>query len=450
MTIQKVRHHFHDGTEFKTLHYETQASQVAVLDSNGETYSNLDEVLMKGKLIDSVDLNEIKTTGVYRVKNGLNSPEGMSRDMVYMMFVIAIEAEDDSLIVRQEFYDHINLNLHERSINGSMANPWLNAGKSTLDRITSAEEEIRNIHKEILDIKSDVKENEDGINQNKGEIQRVDKKLDSHDHDNRYLKLSGGNLTGETSIQNNTSFSGKNTSGANLSLAKVNGSNQVVLGDGGAKLLLDADVGDVSIRNQVGDTFPIFHMGNMGSGSRLDADKLDGIEGSQYARLDKESYYQENIRVESGKSVFIKAPSGVSRPGGLYFRAGDDTPRGRIRPTEDGDIELAAGEDNVLGLTVLRSGDTQTWHDHILNAKDRQVALRFKLNDKDKGAGFYMNNGSKQVGFYDWEYGGRLFSSDREDQMVKFDNAIKIQNHQVSIQSSAPSGASNGDIWFKI
>ncbi|MCY7948672.1 hypothetical protein P8891_06010 [Bacillus atrophaeus] len=450
MAIQKVRQNYHDGTGFNVLHYETQAKQVKILDDSGNITSNIEESLLKGKYIEDLDLDTVKATGIYRVKGGLNLPSGMDSSKVYMMFVTAVENEDESSLVRQEFYDHVNLNLHERSIEGSVVTPWLNAGKSTLDRISAAEQSINKIYNTIQDLRTDIDTNSSGIFENKSNISTIFDKLSTHNHDSRYLKLSGGSLKGETSISNNTSFSGKNTSGVSLNLAKINGTNQVVIGDGGAKLLLDADVGDVSIRNQVGDTFPIFHMGNMGSGSKMDADKLDGVEGKQYARLDKENFFKQNIRLDEGKSVFIKAEEGVSRPGGLYFRSGDNAPRGRIRPTEDGDIELAAGEDNVLGLTVLKNGDTQTWHDHILNAKDRQVALRFKLNDKDKGAGFYMNNGSKQVGFYDWEFGGRLFSSDREDQMVKFDNAIKIQGHQVSIQRSAPSGASDGDIWFSI
>ncbi|MED3440154.1 hypothetical protein P4393_11855 [Bacillus subtilis] len=448
MVIQKARHNYHDGTGFKTLHYETQAGQVVVLDSNGDPSSNLDETLLTGKLIESADANLIKTTGIYRVKGGVNFPSGMDQNKIYMMFVIAVNNESGKTMVRQEFYDHVNLNMHERSIDGDIVKPWLNAGKSTLDRITAVENDIVKIYDEITTMKNNINSNKDAITQNKASITDLSNKLSTHNHDSRYLKLTGGNLSGSPVVNNDVSFSGKNTSGAEFNLAKIDKENIVVLGHSGTRMVLEASAGDIYARDESGMANSIWHSGNMGSGSGLDADKLDGINGNQFARRDATNDFTQDQGIHEGKSLFIKAQSGSSQAGSVFFQDGSGNQKARIKPLTDGTLQFHGG--TTVGLEVRPDGDTYTWHDHILNAKDRQVALRFKLNDSDKGAGFYMNNGSKQVGFYDWEYGGRLFSSDREDQMVKFDNAIKIQGHQLSIQGSAPSGASDGDIWIDI
>ena len=105
--------------------------------------------------------------------------------------------------------------------------------------------------------------------------------LTSHNHDSTYLKLSGGTLTGALTIKNNswnnililnrTSASGSwgpailfqydGTTNGTLTMA----SNQLYVGDAG------------------NNRYKVWHEGNDGSGSGLDADTLDGNHASAFA-----------------------------------------------------------------------------------------------------------------------------------------------------------------------
>lgn len=458
MAIKKVRSNYHNGTSFDTLHYETQAGQVKILDSSGNITSNIDELLLKGKLIQGKDLNTIKDTGVYRIKGCTNVPSGLDSSKTYLMFVTSIDNGSGSLITYQEIYDHVNQNGLERSMEGTNVKSWINAGKAVLDRLSSLETDVgeltslgtsskTNIVSAINEVNTRSKNNSTSITNINSQLTDI---LDQMGilGQGKYLSVTGGNLTGTVSMDNGKSFSGKNTSGNVVNLAKVTTANNVDIGDPSLELSLIANNGKAKVYDGA-KTYRIFHAGFMGSGSGLDADKIDGIDGSQLAREDANNFFTESQYIENGKALYMRASAGSSDVGAIHFRKKDDTDIAVISTNTDGTINLKAG--NITGFQVNPNGDTETTYDHILNAKDRQVAVRFKLNDSDDGAGLYMNNNTKQVGFYDWEKNDWYFTTNRNTRVVEFSNQISIQGHQLFIQYSEPStGMKDGDVWINI
>lgn len=458
MAIKRGKFNRYNGSDFDTYHMETQASQVKTLDANGNVSSSIEELLLKGKPIQNTDLNTIKTTGLYRIKGCSNTPGGLDSGKTYIMIVRNIDNGSGSTITYQEIYDHVNQNGFERSIEGSTVKSWVNAGKAILDKISNLESSVgnlsslgtsnkTNIVSALNEVNTRSKNNATSILNINGEINDINRQLGVLG-ENKYLNLNGGDLAGTITMANDHSFAGKNTSGVGVNLAKVTGGNNVDIGDPSLELSLHASAGKAKVYDGT-NTFRIFHSGNMGSGSGLDADKVDGLHGSQLARKDGSNYFTENQYIENGKSLYIRASDGSANTGNIYWRKKDNTDLARLSVEEDGEMRLQAG--GVTGFRVKPGGYTYTTYDHVLVAKDRQVAIRFKLDDNDKGAGLYMNNNSKQVGFYDWEKNDWYFTTNRSTRVVEFSNQISIQGHQLFIQYSEPStGMKDGDVWIDI
>ncbi|MFJ8247275.1 hypothetical protein [Peribacillus asahii] len=448
MAIKKAQANYDNGTSYDVLHYETQASQVKILDVNGNITSSLEELTLKGKLIQSVSLLTVTDTGLYQIKNCTDVPISTSVDTIYLMSVESVGA-----ITKQTFFDNTDGSVYIRPIYEGTAGEWIGIGKVMQDALDYVQADIGNtalLEVDSEDIVGAVNKLKTEVDLRKAEIDAL--KDDSgafvnHNHDTRYLQLSGGSLTGDVAVGNNRSLAGKNTSGANLSIGRVNGVNDIVLGDANAKTFIQAKSGEAYLSDG-SNNYKLFHSGNDGAGSGLDADLIDGVEGSRLAVKDATNYFTADQFIDNGKNVVLRGASGSSKAGSIYFRDGNNVQKAMISPDISGNLGVYAG--TTLGMTVKTSGDTETTHDHILNAKERQVAVRFKLNDTDKGAGLYMNNVSQQLGMYDWENGSWYFKTDRASQMVKFDKPIEIQGRRLYIQYDPPADAKDGDVWINI
>jgi hypothetical protein len=84
-------------------------------------------------------------------------------------------------------------------------------------------------------------------------------------------------------LSNAVGLLGRETGGTTRNLANVNGSNEVVLGDGS----VTTRVRGAALTFGAADS-TVWHAGNHGPGSGLDADLLDGLEGAAYGRLIQE------------------------------------------------------------------------------------------------------------------------------------------------------------------
>src|SRR5699024_9038911 len=192
--------------------------------------------------------------------------------------------------------------------------------------------------------------------------------------------------------------------------------------------------------------YQIFHAGNMGKGSGLDADKLIGVSGSDFVRKDTSNTLRDTVVINDGNFYMDRVSGG--KTASVFFRY-DKSQTGRIYATTAGDLRLYGG--SKLGLVVKSNGWTETTYPMSLNAKDRNVNVRFKRSNSDVGRGLHLNNTTtNRFGLYDWGLQGWYFYSEKGSREVRFPAPIAIQGHQVFIQSGSPSKPSNGDIWFKL
>lgn len=453
MAFKKAQANFDNGTTYDVLHYETQVGQVKILDSNGTISSNLDEMIISGKSIENQDLHAVKASGKYKVKGGTDLPVGLVPTNTYILKVDSVTV-GATTIVHQELYDHINHEVYHRTINGASSGGWFKLGKSVVDQVAK----IGNLSNLYTTNKASVV---DAINSLSAELQvvadidnaqlqsnidAVNTKLNSHNHDTRYLSLSGGSLTNTLSIANDKSMAGKNTSGSNLNLGKVNGTNDVVLGDVGAKTIVQAKSGDLSLSDGT-SSHKIFHSGNDGAGSGLDADTLDGVEGSLFARRDVSNYFKTDQFIDEGKSLVIRASAGSSQAGSLFFRDGSNVQKGKVSVNTDGDMSFFAGAIN--GHTMRSNGELFSNYKHILDASSRENGFVFKRGTGDAGIGIAMStNGAFNVN--DLENGKKVFGLNRSDNVVEFTNSIRLAGTKLTIQEASPANPKIGDVWIGI
>lgn len=388
MAIKKAKANYHNGTDFDTFHYETQTKQVKVLDTNGNITHDLD-----------TELTDIRQT---------------------------ISNVDDKTGDNAQAISDVNVKVGD---------------------VTTLETTAKTVVPAINELKSDIGNNAQIISDNTDTISLLQQDLQDHRHDELYLQITGGDLTGQINMVNNKSFAGKSTGGNNINIGKVDASNKVVIGDVTVETVIQASNGALSIFDGT-NTYGVFHTGNMGHGSGADADTVDGIEGTQIARVDTNNYFTKDQTIQNGASLGIKASAGSEQAGSIYFRNGDGVQKGRILVGTSGDFSIFAGAIN--GHTFKADGSLFSTYGHILDATSREVQIRFRQGSSDAGMGFYMNNSSNQLGMYDWDSGTRLMSTNRTTKTVNFDQGLEIQGHRVFIQSGQPSSPSTGDIWFDI
>lgn len=453
LVIKKSKAKIHNGTDYDTLHYETQAEQVKIISANGIT-SDFSEMFLQGKLIQGVNLNTVKENGLYRVKGCTNAPSGMVATTIYLMKVDAIDT-----VVLQTFYDHIGNDTHQRAIVGSTVGAWSAGGKKTNDAIADINKNIGALTGLKTDVKTSVV---NAVNEVQAEVDTALKKASdnataiaqlgkdstNHNHDGAYVKLTGGTVNGNLSMANNKSFSGKNTGGAEINIGRISTANAVIIGDANAQTIIHTSTKKTLKFYDGTDEHSVWHTGNVGHMSGLDADKLDGVHASSFARVDSEPNFQQNLIMTNGKDIILRAPAGSMNSGDLVFAEGGNGEIGRVFV------------DNT-GTLVLRSqyyGDMRVRYDGVItsdygiefNSKNKETRVHFKADDSDVGMGFYMNNNSKQMGMYDWQHNRYYFTANRNESSIEFNNQIKIQGKRLHIRGDAPSGASYGDIWIQV
>ncbi|WP_235190054.1 pyocin knob domain-containing protein [Bacillus gaemokensis] len=416
--------------------------------------SDFDEMFLKGKLLQGINLNTIKDNGLYRVKGCTNAPSGMVATTVYLMKVDTVDT-----VVLQTFYDHTGNDTHQRAIVGSTIGTWSAGGKATNDAIADINKNVGSltslkttVKTSIVNAVNEVQTEVDGlqtqVTSNDADIAKLKSDMTSHNHDSSYLKLSGGSLTGSVSVANNKSFFGKNTGGTDLNIGKVTTSNDVVLGDTKAKTIIHTNTKKMLIFNDGEYNHSVWHTGNVGAESGLDADKLDGLQASSFARVDVEPNFKENLIMTQGKDIILRAPAGSMNSGDLVFAEGGNGEIGRVFVNESGSLVMRS---QYYGdMKVRYDGVITSEHGMEFNSKTKETDLKFRADDNDRGMGFYMNNNTRQMGLYDWHNDRFFFATDRNESSVHFFNQIKIQGKRLHIRSDAPSGASVGDVWIQV
>ena len=450
MAIKKAKAHHHNGTGFETIHYETQAHQVKVM--SGETIlTDLGTLLLEGVSKSGVDIATIKQAGVYKIKNMTGTkPFTMTSDVEYPLIV---QVAGSTVI--QTVVNHSDGGFHSRVIQGTTVKPFFTYG--SVDDLSTVESKIGSMSGldtatkstlvgAINEVLSDLTALEMGVEDLESQLITVQNTLGTHKHDADYLKLTGGKLNGNLVLGKGKVLEIEDNANLPLDTVRVDSSNRVAFGVATNHSVLHSKDGLLQVWDGT-KMSKLMTDNNGGHGSGFDADKLDGIEGSDFVRKSVANVLNGDMTIGSGKSMILQASSGSSQAGSLFFKDGTGATKARIKAEVDGDIVLSAG--NYDNFKVKANGETETYHSHVLLSTNRNVAILFKDNAQDAGAGMYMNYDGR-FGIWDWKRNEEYVFFDRSTGRSKFKHAVEIQGNRLSIQSSAPSSPSSGDVWVQI
>lgn len=451
MATKKAKANHHNGIGFDVLHYETQPSQVKIM-SGDTVVTDLDALLLKGVAKSGVDIATIKDAGVYKIKNMTGTkPFTMTTDVEYPLIV-----QVSGTVVIQTVVDHSVGDFFSRVIVGSTVKPFFSYGARSMADINMLESQMGDMSSldtatkstlvgAINELLSDIILLEGRTDSLESQVAQTQTQLNSHHHDETYYKRTGGRITGTVTIAKGNLLSIEDNANLPIDVLSVDGSNRVTVGQSSNHTVVSSKGGLLQVWD--GTVFAkVMTDKNGGHNSKFDADMLDGVDGSKYVRKDIANILDDELVVGKGKSMYLKAEAGSAQSGSLFFKDGNNNTTARVTADVNGDLSLVAG--NYDNFKVKASGDTQSYHSHVLLSTNRNVAVQFKNNAVDEGAGIYMNFDGR-FGIYDWKRNEEYVFFDRATGRSKFKHALEIQGNRLSIQATAPSSPTNGDVWVQ-
>ena len=404
MTNINSKYRVADGTGYeKVYHFETNSNMVLMQD--GRTLSEVYE----GKKADSQNLTIFKTDGKYIVTNSVGLPTGLKASLPYLLKVETVED-----VVWQTLYDHVGNNVYTRCLTELGFSNWSNGGKDIQDKVISLGDKIGNIEFDVAKHEEKIVDHQKKID---NIVKEMGEEVTAHNHDERYVKKDGGVYTGHFGMANGVSLVGNTTGGTSLSIAKMNSSNQIEIGNTQTQLNLLSS-SDITLNGK-----EIITGGNLSKYSSNFGDVFSN----------KSNTFQGTQTI-NGK-LKIKSNDGLS------FERADGIPISTIAPDSSDLVMKLAGTE----VFRLRSSDNALMANQklILQGSDR-VWLRMGMGN-DQGLGFSGQAGSNQFSMYDWGKGKAVFTVNREDNCVDFTNSIRVQGRKLSI-GYQPANATVGDI----
>ena len=411
------------------VHYETSGEQVKFFDGENEIGTLND--LVNGKALNNANILTIKHTGTHLVSSMINPPVEISGGKIAVLSSQAFGKVGSPSFVHFTFITSDGQVFHNTVI-GSKSSGWSSGGKSLRD-------EIENINSSISSSQNRIQTTENEITTIKEKHSQLLDNFEKHNHDNQYLKLSGGEVTGEVTFRQ----------GANLRVSTPQGQKRELVlysvQDG-------ISFGDTSVQLNIKSSNSLLHNGkkiwtevNHGKGSGLDADRLQGISGDQFVRKDSTNILKGETWIENGKSITFKEDGASS---GVYWYSNAGAHKSSIRSNSNGEIVFYQ-PNGATNIKIDGAGNIQTNRNINLTATNGEVIVNFKLNASDNGMYMYRNSGSQYLGFWNGFTNKRMAFFSYNQGYLHFDEAPSILGRRLYMQSETPSGTKSvGDIWI--
>lgn len=377
--------------------------------------------ILDGKAFDGSDLAMFKDNGSYLVSNSIGLPVGVLKESQLLLKVSVV-----GNIVWQTLYDHVGENVYVRTISPSGLSRWLDFGGSSVENV------IKSINSEIEAFKKNDATQDTSIKDMAKSLSDIKKvmgdEMKSHNHDERYMKIDGTGLA-------TASLRAENEFGLNLTTNNNNVVNGITM-DGTNKINVGDKLGDMVLRSK-GEIMVSNVEGNhtlLHTGSSVNASKFGNKAIESFALKDGINEFT-NIQTIKGSTLTMKDSK-------VEHRASNGTLLGKSYMSASGIFTV----DNALGQPFFYTGETGTSIGGGLTVDGNIPTLQLKRGSADKGVEFSAYTG--QVNFTDLKSDKIAFALDRASNVMQFTNAIKVQNHKVSVQPSAPTSPVAGDIWI--
>lgn len=431
MAYIKMRNNRYNGTSYDVLHYETDSKVVRVMNGNTDL-GNLEELLVKGKRENGKAITSIKVTGAYIIRNMTGLPTGLTNTSDLILLVVA--TGDTVGTPTMTLYQIIGRDgsIYSKTLVGATDSGWSTGGtglQSTISTINQRIGNVSNLQTNSKVLVGAVNEVRSNLNSLAIQVNTTTENLNTHNHDGRYVNTSGNASLMATDLYV--------TQGKGLSIRRSNG--------GLANLISSNSAGGVEIGN-VNSTLNLYgsqsllHNGkkvwsevNDGSGSGLDADLLDGLEASAFARKSTANTFTQLQTMSAGIDL-----SNTSIRWGT----------GRLSFTGTA-VNLTHGTRNLMSVTNTGHTTVPTMDLQGDFANGTESKLLFKLASGDKGIGFVRSNGNKNLRMYNYTSGSTVFTVAENDNVLQLQREVQIQGRKLFLQGSTPTGnIPVGSIWI--
>ena len=438
MAIKNAEYQIKESGGFNVYHYTTNSGAVKILDSNKNILGTLHEFSFEGKVVESGSFKDLKISGLYKIKSVSGLPETIPSGKIALLQVKAVgKINVPEFVNYQVFYP--NGTIYNKTIIGSTESSWSNGGtklENTITTLLSNFGELSGLNTETKgSLVGALNEVNTNLNTTKNTLAGLNTSFVAHNHDSRYIKKDGDDILGDIKIPSTKGFYAKLSSGElrNLISTQSNGDLQV----GNEKSVLNL----YSTNNLLHNGKKVWTEVNDGTNSGLDADLLDGLHGSDYAKSSTTNTFTESNVFN--KNVSIKGIVGLGDKLTVFSDSNNDfnintdsSVAFNFRVDKEAKIHANSiyfDDDSVFGENRLVWGDTT-----------------------GDSIGFLRNPAYKnELWLHHWTKSGtpgsgRFFWADPKTNTVNFDNSISISGRRMYMQGNQPTGSIPvGSIWFQ-
>lgn len=434
MTIRRAKYNVQGTSGTDNIYFETDQQSVKVLDGSKNSKGSIDDYLFKSKTVTSGAVTSLKVSGNYRIKGLSGMPTGLSSTAYHMLEVTSVGADiNNPTMTKYTLTDSLTGKSYERtSISSSQ---WKLIGGSVQDSLSS----LGNNVGDASDLKTTSKVVTGAINEllskvntTSSSVNTLKTQMSTHNHDSRYvLKDGDSKVNGNVGLFYGKALTATDASGNKKNLVGTGSNGTVNVGDVNAITNLYGQGNQLKYNNN-----KLWHDGNDGKGSGLDADLVQGKDGSKLVSVDDANSFTKLNRFEKGVSL-----------------GGDITwARGSAKFTQNGGIDFYSGEHSPLSLNI--NGLMKSGRLYLDSVAGFQPEIRFKTSNGYSG--ITWNKQWKELAFQNWAGNRTVFSIGDENDFPNFNRSIAIRGKKVFIQGSDPvkdvdawSGqVPEGSIWF--
>jgi hypothetical protein len=434
MTIRRAKYNVQGTNGTDNIYFETDQQSVKVLDGSKNSKGSIDDYLFKSKTVTSGAITSLKVSGNYRIKGLSDMPAGVSSTAYHMLEVTSVGADiNNPTMTKYTLTDSLTGKSYERTSIAS--SQWKLIGGSVQDGLSNLDSSVGN----ASDLKTNSKVVTDAINEllskvntTSSSVNTLKTQMSNHNHDSRYvLKDGDSEVNGNVGLFYGKALTATDASGNKKNLVGTGTNGTVNVGDVDAITNIYGQGNQLKYNNN-----KLWHDGNDGKGSGLDADLVQGKDGSKLVSVDDANSFTKLNRFEKGISL------------------GSDITwsRGSAKFTVNGGVDFYAGEHSPLSLNI--NGMMKSGRLILDSIAGFEPELRFKTSNGYTG--ITWSKQWKELAFHNWAGNRTVFSIGDQSDFPNFNRAISIRGKKLFIQGSDPvkdvdewSGAiPEGSIWF--
>ena len=436
MAIKNAEYQIKESGGFNVYHYTTNSGAVKILDSNKNILGTLNEFSFEGKIVESGSFKDLKISGLYKVKSVSDLPEEIQDGKIALLQVKAVgKINQPEFINYQVIYP--NGTIYNKTVVGSNESSWSNGGtklENTITTLLSNFGELSNLNTEtkgsLVNALNEVNTN---LSVAKNDLTKLNTSFVDHNHDARYIKKDGDDIIGDINIPSTKGFYAKLSSGElrNLISTQSNGDLQV----GNEKSVLNL----YSTNNLLHNGKKVWTEVNDGDNSGLDADLLDGLHGSDYAKSSTTNTFKESNTFN--KNITVKGQVSLGDKISVFNDSNNDF---NIRIGDASGFNLKIDKEYGIHTSGIFFDD---------NGKYGENKIMWSLGGDSIG---FLRNSShnNELWMYHWTKPGvaegRFFWASPTYNTINFDKEISIGGRRLFMQSSQPTtNLSVGSIWIQ-